>query len=194
MKLAIAAAIAAGIGCVAGSAAVLAVRALPPPHQEKLAGKFEPVWDDTGWPFPQDQWNAGRAFVCQPADCGVRIDVFIRPKIGFCNCSTGVSDDAELERVSDTALLTRETAPLGSGRPIKVAWMEGRSRAYRSAAGPSLLSIAFNDECDAVVAVARLDTGDPAVIEPAVLKLLNTRPVVLWTKKELGLEFVKREW
>jgi hypothetical protein len=45
-----------------------------------------------------------------------------------------------------------------------------------------------------VVAVAQLENGDPAMIEPAVLKLLNTRPVVLWTKKELGLEFVKREW
>jgi hypothetical protein len=70
------------------------------------------------------------------------------------------------------------------GRPIKVAWMDGRSRAYRSASG----------QCDAVVAVARLENGDPAVIEPAVLKFLNTRPVVLWAKKELGLEFVKRDW
>jgi hypothetical protein len=193
MKLAAAAAIAAGIGCMAGSAAVLALRALPPP-QESFGQKFEPVWSDAAWPFPQDQWNAGRAFVCQPADCGVRVDVFLRPKIGFCNCSTGVSDDAELERVSDTTLLSRDVAPVGSGRPIKVAWMDGRSRAYRSASGPNLLSVAFNDECDAVVAVARLDNVDPAMIEPAVLKLLNTRPVVLWTKTELGLEFVKREW
>jgi hypothetical protein len=193
MKLAVAAAIAAGIGCIAGSAAVLALRALPAP-QETLKEKFEPVWSDAAWPFPQDQWNAGRAFVCQPADCGVRVDVFIRPKIGFCNCSTGVSDDAELERVSDTALLAREVVPLGNGRPIKVAWMDGRSRAYRSDSGPNLLSVAFNDECDAVVALARLENSNPAVIEPAVLKLLNTKPVVLWTKKELGLEFVKREW
>jgi hypothetical protein len=192
MKLAAAAAIAAGIGCIAGSAGVFALRALPPPPQTKL----EPVWSDAGWPFPQDQWNTGRAFVCQPADCGVRVEVFLRPKIGFCNCSTGVSDDAELQRVSDTALLAREAVPLGGGRPIKVAWMDGRSRAYRSADGSvgNLLSVAFNDECDAVVAVARLENGDPAAIEPAVLKLLNTRSVVLWTKKELGLEFVKREW
>jgi hypothetical protein len=197
MKLAAAAAIAAGIGCIAGSAAVLAFRSLPP-SQEALAGKvnpkLEPVWNDAAWPFQQDQWNAGRAFVCQPADCGVRVELYLRPKIGFCNCSTGVSDDSELERVSDTGLLSREVAPAGSGHPIKIAWMDGRSRAYRSASGANLLSVAVNDECDAVVAVARLDHGDPAVIEPAVLKLLNTRPVVLWTKKELGLEFVKREW
>jgi hypothetical protein len=193
MRLAAAAAIAAGVGCIAGSAAVFALRALPPSHETL---KEKPVWSDAGWPFPQDQWNAGRAFVCQPADCGVRVDVFLRPKIGFCNCSTGVSDDAELERISDTALLSREAKPLGSGRPIKVAWMDGRSRTYLSGSG-HLLSVAFNDECDAVVAVvavARLENGDPAAIEPAVLELLNTRPVVLWTKRELGLEFVKREW
>jgi hypothetical protein len=155
---------------------------------------IEPAWTEVKWPFLLDQWGIGKAFTCMPADCGVKVDVYVRPKIGFCNCSTGVSDDAELERVSDTALLAREAAPLASGHPIKVAWMDGRSRAYRSAAGPNLISVAFNDECDAVVAVAQIESGDPAVIEPAILKLLNTRPVVLWTKKELGLEFVKREW
>ena len=84
--------------------------------------------------------------------------------------------------------------PLAGGHPVKMAWMVGRSRPYRSDLGPSLLSIALNDECDAVVAVARIENGDPAAFEPAVLNLLNTNPVVLWTKKELGLEFVKREW
>ena len=152
------------------------------------------MWSDAGWPFPQDQWNAGRAFVCQPADCGVRVDVFLRPKIGFCNCSTGVSDDAELERVSDTALLAREARRSAAAVRSRSPGWTGVAAPTGRARGPNLLSVAFNDECDAVVAVARLDDGDPAAIEPAVLELLNTRPVVLWTKKELGLEFVKREW
>ena len=76
--------------------------------------------------------------------------------------------------------------------------MYGRARPYRSVddnkSAARLISFAFNDECDAVVAVARFDSGDPTVIEPAVLALLNERPVVLWTKDALGLEFVKREW
>jgi len=42
-----------------------------------------------------DQWGLGKAFVCMPADCGVKVDIYVRPKIGFCNCATGVSDDAE---------------------------------------------------------------------------------------------------
>jgi hypothetical protein len=181
----------AGSALVAGSMAVLGVRAPADPST------MQPVWSEIKWPFLVDQWGTGRAFACGPADCGVRIDVYVRPKIGFCNCSTGVADDAELERVADTDLVSPEVRPLGSGRPVKVGWMQGISRAYRvseTKGGERLLSIAFNDECDVVVATAKLDNGDPALIEPAVVAFLNSRPMVLWAKKELGLEFVRREW
>ena len=181
---------------VAGSAAVWGVwapavpRAAPP-------GTMEPVWTETKWPFLQDQWGIGKAFTCQPADCGVKVDVYIRPKIGFCNCSTGVSDDTELERVADTELVSPNTRPVGASRSVKIGWMNGLAKAYwvsDGEASESLLSVAFNDECDVVVAVAALGEGDPAVIEPAVIAFLNQRPTVLWVKKELGLEFVRREW
>jgi hypothetical protein len=181
----------AGSVLLAGSMAVLGVRAPADPSA------VQPVWTETKWPFLLDQWGVGKAFVCMPADCSVKIDVYIRPKIGFCNCSTGVSDDAELERVADTELVSPEIRPLDQGRPVKVGWMQGLSRAYRVSeekVGERLLSIAFNDECDVVVAVAKLDNGDPAVVEPAVIAFLNSRPMVLWAKKELGLEFVRREW
>ena len=62
------------------------------------------------------------------------------------------------------------------------------------ACGERLISAAFNDECDVVVALAAFGDGDPAVIEPAVVDFLKTRPMVLWAKKELGLEYVYREW
>ena len=57
-----------------------------------------------------------------------------------------------------------------------------------------LLSVAFNDECDVVVALALLGKGDPTVTAPVVISFLNSTPMVLWAKKELGLEFVRREW
>ena len=89
-----------------------------------------------------------------------------RAKIGFCNCLTGVEDDAELERLSDFVLMGSPVAALGDGRTIKVAWMEGRSRAYQIAGsgkgGKSALSIAFNNECDAMVASAVLEGDRPA--------------------------------
>jgi hypothetical protein len=180
-----------GAGFVAASVAVLAVRAPADPSA------IEPAWTEVKWPFLVDQWGGGKAFVCMPAACGGKVAVYIRPKIGFCNCSTGVSDDAELERVADVGLVSPQVRPLGSGRPVKVGWMEGLSRAYRVSdqkGSERLLSVAFNDECDVVVAVATLENGDPAVIEPAVMAFLNSRPMVLWAKKELGLEFVSREW
>jgi len=181
----------AAIIAMVGSAAVPGGRA--PAHPDAL----EPVWSEAKWPFLMDQWGIGKAFVCMPADCGARIDVFVRPKIGFCNCSTGVSDDTELERVADTDLVSASVRPLGAASPVKIGWMSGLSRTYRVSdekAGERVLSVAFNDECDVVVAVATLGKSDPAVAGPAVLSFLNSTPMVLWAKKELGLEFMRREW
>jgi len=181
----------AGTAFLAGSAVVLGVRAPVNP------GAIQPSWTEIKWPFPIDQWGVGRAFVCMPADCGSKVDVYVRPKIGFCNCSTGVSDDAELERIGDTDLVSAEVRALGPGAPVTVGWMQGRIRPYRMSGGmlgTRLLSVAFNDECDVVVAVATLDNGDPAVVGPAVAAFLDSTPMVLWAKKELGLEFVSRQW
>jgi hypothetical protein len=192
MKRAPAVAIAVvGFAIAAASVALLGARA---PANPSI---LQPVWTETKWPFLLDQWGIGNAFVCMPADCGARIEVYIRPKIGFCNCSTGVSDDAELERVADTDLVGADSRPLGRGGAVKVGWMAGRSRLYRMSdekAGEGLLSVAFNDECDVVVAVAKLGHGDPAAVAPAVIAFLNSNSMVLWAKKELGLEFVRREW
>ena len=193
-RAAVLALVMAGIGLTAGSAAVFGLRAPAP------KSAIEPVWNEAKWPFLLDQWGIGKAFVCEPADCGIKVEVTIRPKIGFCNCSAGVYDDNELERVADTDLISRKFRPLGPSRPIKVGWMYGRSRPYvaiddeTGEAGKRMISVAFNDGCDAVVALAALGDGDPDVIEPAVISFLKTRPLVLWVKKELGLEYVYREF
>jgi hypothetical protein len=183
----------AGAGLMAGSVAVFGVRA-PAPANPSAA---EPAWTEVKWPFLLDQWGIGKAFTCPPADCGVKVDVYVRPKIGFCNCSTGVSDDSELERVADTDLVSPKTRPSGASRPVKIGWMKGLARPYwvsDGEASETLLSVAYNDECDVVVAVAALGDADPAVVEPKVIAFLNSNPMVLWAKKELGLEYVRREW
>jgi hypothetical protein len=177
------AAIIVAAGLVAGSAAVLGLRA------PALPGDVTPAWTEIRWPFLLDQWGVGRAFACEPAHCGVWIEVFIRPKIGFCNCSTGVADDTELERVADTDLVSTAVQPLGPGAPISAGWMQGRGRLYQVSArrDERLLSVAVNDRCDAVVALALLGHADPAAVTPAVITLLNSRPVLQWVRKELGL-------
>jgi hypothetical protein len=167
---------------LAGGVAVFA--AVPREQAKTPAAELQPVWTEFKWPFPVDEWGVGRAFVCRPTECGSEVKIYLRPKIGFCKCATGVDDDEELERVSDLGLIGNKTAAVGAGRPIGVAWMNGRSRRYK-AAGPTadqLLSIAFNDSCDVMVAVATLGRSNRDAIERAVIAFLNSDRIIGWAK------------
>lgn len=150
-----------------------------------------PAWTEVKWPFAIDQWGRGKAYRCKAVDCGLEVNLYLRAKIGFCNCTTGVADDAELERVSDRELLGSETVARNDGRPITVAWMRGRSRVYNGLnyfpPGASALLIAYNDRCDVVVATAVVAGKEPTVLEPAVLEFLNSGPVMRWAERTLGL-------
>src|ERR1019366_8890587 len=73
-------------------------------------------WREIAWPFPRDGWPAGRAFRCEAASCGVEVELYVRPKIGFCNCDSGVADDDEVDRVADLDLISQRFAPLQPGK------------------------------------------------------------------------------
>ena len=90
-----------------------------------------PVWTEVQWPFPVDEWGKGKAFHCSTANCGTRVKLYLRAKIGFCNCTVGVADDDELARVTDFHLLASELSAIGEGRPISVAWMKGEAEPMR---------------------------------------------------------------
>jgi hypothetical protein len=147
------------------------------------------AWTETKWPFLLDQWGTGRAFRCSGAGCGAGLSLYLRPKIGFCNCATGVSDDAEVDRVADVELVSPRYAPLGDGRPITVGWMNGRSRAYAlelpRQTRRTAIALAFNDKCDVVVATLVGEGAWPADAEGAALSLLNSDPILRWAKAEL---------
>jgi len=178
-----------GLGALAGASAFFAWPILRP--GTAVVTPSHPKFSEARWPFPTDEWGRGKAYRCEPADCGVEVNVYIRAKIGFCNCQTGVSDDAELDRLSDFALMGERISILGPGRQINVAWMKGRSRAYaiadRYRAPNSALSLAFNDRCDAVVATAVVDHDRPGTIEPSVIDFLNSEVIVHWAEVTLGL-------
>src|SRR3954453_1111907 len=115
-----------------------------------------PLWAELKWPFPIDQWGIGKAFRCGAKDCGHDVAVYLRAKIGFCNCATGIADDEELERVADFDLFGDRPRAITPGRSISVRKMAGRSRVY-SLSGPAsgekaVLAIGLNHKCDAVVA------------------------------------------
>ncbi len=153
------------------------------------AGAPHPRWIEVQWPFPIDQWGTGRAFRCAADACGVTVNLYLRPKIGFCNCARGVYDDAELDRVGDVALMGPQFSALGAGEAVTVGWMKGRSRAFM-VTGPyqpprSVAAIAFNDKCDVVVATVIADP-DVARGERATLQFLNTNAVLRWARAQLG--------
>jgi len=178
-----------GLGVLAGA---LAFFAWPMPGRGGAAATpSHPVFSEVEWPYPTDEWGKGKAFRCGAADCGAEVKLYVRAKIGFCNCKTGVSDDNELDRLSDFRLMGEKLSVLGPGHPINVAWMKGRSRAYAIAdpyrARNSALAVAFNDRCDAIVSTAVVAHDRPAAIEPGVIEFLNSKPIVHWAEITLGL-------
>ncbi len=116
--------------------------------------------------------------------------IYLRAKPGFCNCTTGIADDEDLDRMGDLYLLG-EVSPLGAGRPISVAWMKGRSRAYTLSApnplGKTVISVAFTERCDMIVATAVLGDDRSPAIEPGMIEFLNGNTVMRWAEITLGL-------
>jgi hypothetical protein len=174
------------VAAIGGYAVFLAAKPAADTHRTSARG--EPVWTEATWPFPIDQWGEGWAFQCKATDCGTEVSLYLRPKIGFCNCQTGVADDEELARVGDVDLVGNESSALGPGRPITVHGMKGRSRGYAVGARStkSVLSLAFNNRCDVIVGT--VVGGDELVAqEKAVLEFLNGDLVLHWAEQVLGL-------
>jgi len=168
-------------------AAALAWFALP---ERAAATAPRPVWTEVAWPFPIDQWGKGKAFRCKAADCGAEVNVYLRAKLGFCNCTTGVADDEDLDRMGDLVLVG-DVSPLGAGHPINIAWMKGRSRAYqlnaRSQAKKTAISVVFNERCDMIAATAVLGHDQLTATEASVIEFLNGNTVMRWAEITLGL-------
>ena len=139
------------------------------------------AWHEIAWPFPRDGWPAGRAFRCGTTDCE-GVEVYVRPKLGFCNCGTGVADDDEVDRVADIDMISARFVPLKPGDVVDVAEMPGRIRAYaiempdgkRTAVG-----IAVSHRCDLLVAAAQ-GSGDVAQVRRAALAFLGSQQIRTW--------------
>ncbi|WIW44836.1 hypothetical protein ML401_25645 [Bradyrhizobium sp. 62B] len=177
----------AAVALFCAVAAVWMLRSGDPARATAAAGEIRPVWAETDWPFGADPWGKGKAYRCKAEDCGGEVQLYVRAKLGFCNCATGVADDNDLEQMGDLALIGNAT-PIGAGREIIVGPMRGRSRAYRFADNrKAALSLAFNQRCDMVTATALVGPGAPASLEPEVLAFLNSDLMLKWAEIALGL-------
>lgn len=185
----IAAAAAFGLGALIAAAAVFGSKLVDSPAAD--ASGSGASWTEVAWPFPADEWGRGRAFICKAADCGVETALYLRAKLGFCNCTTGVADDDELERIGDLHLTGTAPSAIAAGQPIQVAAMKGRMRAYAvpgaRSSKTSALAIAFNDRCDVIVATVVVGREHPTALERPVMRFLNGPEVVRWAEVTLGL-------
>ncbi len=149
-------------------------------------------WAEEKWPFPIDQWGTGRAFGCAAQRCGREMHLYLRAKIGFCRCATGVSDDDEIERVSDLELIGPDYQALESGHPVSAGIMSGRARLYSvtrplQSAQP-VLTIALANKCDAVVATLIAQSQAQPAAEAQALDLLRSTAVQHWVDSQGGSE------
>lgn len=144
-------------------------------------------WSQEQWPFPIDQWGTGQAFRCPAERCGREMHLYLRAKVGFCRCATGVSDDDEIERVGDLELTGTDYKPLTPGHPVTAGNMAGRARLY-SVARPlqtalSVMTIALAHKCDAIVATL---PAEPQA-EAQALELLRSAAIQYWVETQGGL-------
>jgi hypothetical protein len=164
---------------------------LPPRAAGHAIAAPHPAWREVSWPFPMDQWGKGTAFQCSASDCGTEVNVYLRAKIGFCNCTGSLTDDAALDRVSDFDLFGGALYAQASGQPVKAAWMTGRSRPFAihdaRYGDATMISVGLHEHCDALVATAVLQRGQLTAVEPAVLDFLNSKIVARWAETALGL-------
>ncbi len=146
-------------------------------------------WQEIAWPFPRDGWPAGRAYHCNASTCGEEIDLYARPKIGFCNCSTGVADDDEVDRVADLDLLSERFVPLEPGKVIHVADMAGRARNYTidmpDGSRRTAVGVAASRRCDLMVAVA-VGLAPTPDLERSALAFLDSHAMAGWMNTVLA--------
>lgn len=151
-------------------------------------------WHEIAWPFPRDGWPPGRAYHCNAGACGDEIDLYLRPKLGFCNCDSGVADDDEVDRVADLDLLSDRFVPLESGKVVRVAGMAGRMRSYNvrmpDGAQRPAIGIAASRRCDLMVAVAlgKVATGKVATpgVGQKVLDFMASDAMAGWMNAQLA--------
>ena len=174
-----------------GTVVALALAAVAMPISEVAnSADTRKAFSEVPWPFLLDQWGTGRAFRCEP--CGAEFALYVRAKVGFCNCTTGVADDIEIDRVADFDLFSGAVAPLASGWPVAVAWMKGRARPF-VVDGPHgarryLLTIALSNKCDGVIATAASNQPISADAVQATLEELASPLVLGFVQASTGLQ------
>ncbi|HEY0911731.1 MAG TPA: hypothetical protein VGD75_16020 [Bradyrhizobium sp.] len=146
-------------------------------------------WHEIAWPFPRDGWPIGRAFHCDASACGEDVELYVRPKIGFCNCDSGVADDDEVDRVADLDLMSQRFVPSEAGKVVRIAEMSGRARSYdlkmTDGSQHAAVGFALSQRCDLLVAVAQ-GKGDAVNVQRVAADFLGSSTMTRWMTAALN--------
>jgi hypothetical protein len=177
------AAMALVLGALSGAVAAYEIA------RPQAAGGPGAHWQEIAWRFPRDGWPPGRAFRCRSESCGEGVELYLRPKIGFCNCDTGVADDDEVDRVADLDLMSDRFVPLAPGEVVHVDEMSGRSRSYQLTMSDGTqhqaVGIAVSHRCDLMIAVTQ-GSGAAPELQRAALEFLASHEMTHWMMAALG--------
>jgi hypothetical protein len=145
-------------------------------------------WRNIAWPFPRDGWPPGQAWRCLAASCGADMELYVRPKIGFCNCDSGVADDDEVDRVADLDLISPRFRALHSGEVIRIGDMPGRMRPYELGDNPSrqAVGMAVSRKCDLMVAVVQ-GTASATDLQRQALAFMGSSEATRWIKSAMNV-------
>jgi hypothetical protein len=141
------------------------------------AGSGSTMFVEAKWPFGLDQWGRGRAFDCKSSRCGADAKLYVRAKVGFCDCFDHVDED-DVDRLTDFDFIRATAVSLGADRPMWLGGDPARLRAFRldgprGSAGQAL-SVVVARDCQALVALMVLDRDTSPALESAVLDLVTT--------------------
>ncbi len=144
-------------------------------------------WQEIAWPFPRDGWPAGRAFRCEGGACD-GAELYVRAKLGFCNCDRGVADDDEVDRVTDIDLVSPRFAATAPGHQIHVGELGGRARHYTldmpDGSRHAATGIAVSRRCDLLVAVTQ-GRGEARAVQHAALAFMDEQGMKAWVMAAL---------
>jgi hypothetical protein len=161
---------------------------VPAQRQHVSFGDAPSGWFEVAWPFQRDQFPPGLAFECRTESCAYYLRLTFRAKVGFCDCTRGVADDEDLDRMGDIDFLGANAAPAGPGTQITLAGMQGRTRLYlirgRDGLNVPALSFVVSKTCDVVVATA--SGANLAGSQAAAQAFLNDEAMRLWIERVLN--------
>jgi hypothetical protein len=137
------------------------------------------TWSETAWPFLRDQWGKGRAWRCE--DCGADARLYVRSKVGFCDCFNHVDDDDDVDRLTDFDLRGNDrVVPLGAGHKLMVGRYPARLRTFRlegRGSAMQVLAVVVAADCAARVAMLVSDRENTPQIEAAVVAAVGDHGV-----------------